>query len=57
MHVAGTYLIAHQGGWDEILMFIIPIALAFGAIRLVERRNRGREDTDQAESDSQKTAP
>jgi len=57
MQVGATYLIAHQGGWDEILMFIIPIALAFGAIRLVERRNRGKEDTDQVESDSQKTTP
>lgn len=38
-------------------MFLIPIALAFGAIRLIEKRNRGRGDRDQAESDSQNTTP
>jgi hypothetical protein len=53
MHLAGPYVVAHQGGWDEILMFVIPIALAFGAIRLIERRNRGRDEEDQSEPESQ----
>ena len=31
---------AHQGGWDEILMFAVPIVIAVLAVRWVERRNR-----------------
>ena len=40
-------VLAHQGGWDEILLFIAPIALAFFVIRAMERRSRdgvGDED-------------
>ena len=33
-------LIAHQGGWDELLLFGIPVLVALGAVRLVERRHR-----------------
>ena len=42
--------LAHQGGWDEILMFAAPIAIAVLAVRWVERRNRG--DDEDAETDS-----
>jgi hypothetical protein len=31
-------IIAHQGNWDEALMFIIPIALAIGVIKYTEKR-------------------
>lgn len=34
--------IAHQGGWDEILLFLAPIAVAFVAVRALERRARVR---------------
>jgi hypothetical protein len=40
-------LIAHQGNWDEILLFLAPIAVAFFAVRALERRSRRhRADND-----------
>ena len=48
-------LIAHQGGWDEILMFVGPIVLAFFIIRGLERR--GRAARDDQEEESQNTVP
>ncbi len=38
-------LIAHQGGWDEILLFVAPVVLAFFGVRWAERRIRERRDT------------
>ncbi|NND02742.1 MAG: hypothetical protein HKN91_08145 [Acidimicrobiia bacterium] len=32
------YVLAHQGGWDEFLMFALPIAIAIGAVKFAERR-------------------
>jgi hypothetical protein len=32
--------LAHQGGWDEIALFAIPVLVALAAVRLVERRHR-----------------
>jgi hypothetical protein len=29
---------AHQGGWDEMLMVLVPIALLVGLLRLAKRR-------------------
>ena len=53
-----SWLLAHQGGWDEILMFLVPIALAFFVIRGLERRGRAAaEDQSQEESESQNTSP
>ncbi len=53
-----TWFLAHQGGWDEILMFLIPIAIAVFLVRRLERRRpRVDEDLDQDESDSQNTVP
>ena len=48
-------LLAHQGGWDEILMFVAPIALAFFVIRALERR--GKAAADDHDEESQNTAP
>jgi hypothetical protein len=36
-------LIAHQGGWDEILILIAPLILAIVAIGAFERRGRRRQ--------------
>lgn len=33
-------LIAHQGGWDEILMVLVPIAAVVLLLRLANRRAR-----------------
>ena len=49
MVIAGSGLLAHQGNWDEILMFVLPILIAFGGVRWVERRaRRGTSDEDEA---------
>jgi len=31
-------LIAHQGGWDEILLVALPILVFYGILRLAKRR-------------------
>lgn len=33
-------VIAHQGGWDEILMFLVPVALGIWALRHAEKKSR-----------------
>ncbi len=42
---------AHQGGWDELLIFAVPALLAVYALRWAERRARRRtgEDADETE--------
>ncbi len=37
-------LLAHQGGWDEAALFVVPAVLAFLAIRWAERRAKRRGD-------------
>lgn len=41
-------ILAHQGGWDEILIIVGPIAAIVGIVALVRRRLRHEA----AESDS-----
>ncbi len=36
----GTSMLAHQGGWDEILMVVGPLALFFFLLRAANRRQR-----------------
>ncbi len=36
------WLLAHQGGWDELLMFGIPVVLAVFAVRWADRRAKAR---------------
>jgi cyanate permease len=33
-----TYVLAHQGGWDEILLVLTPIALFAGLLWLANAR-------------------
>ena len=33
-------LLAHQGGWDELAYFVVPVVVVLLAIRWVERRHR-----------------
>jgi hypothetical protein len=50
-------VVAHQGGWDEFLLFAGPIALAYLLIRTVEKRSKQRqEDESHDESGSQNKA-
>lgn len=53
-----SWLLAHQGGWDELLLFGAPIVLAFLVIRYVEKRgNARRPESNQEESASQNSEP
>jgi hypothetical protein len=47
---------AHQGGWDEILMFVIPAGLAIFGLRWAERRARRRAEEEDSSS-SDRSAP
>lgn len=44
-----TTLLAHQGGWDEILLVLGPIAVIVGLLKLAKNRvdRAGRADSDQ----------
>lgn len=42
--------LAHQGGWDEVLMFAVPAALAIFGLRWAERRARQRAEDEQERS-------
>ncbi len=45
------WIVAHQGGWDEFLMFAVPILIALGAVKYAERRGaKKREDVEQTGS-------
>ena len=37
-------MLAHQGGWDEILLVVTPVVVFFGLL-LVRDRNRAARDT------------
>jgi hypothetical protein len=34
----GAAIVAHQGGWDEILMVAVPILIILGVLRVVKKR-------------------
>jgi hypothetical protein len=36
--MTGATLLAHQGGWDELLFVLLPIALFAGLLALANRR-------------------
>ncbi len=35
---AAPGLLAHQGGWDELLFVLVPIAVVIGLLALIKRR-------------------
>jgi len=43
-------IFAHQYGWDETLLFIIPIVIAVIVVRRLDKKSRV-ERTDQPEDD------
>lgn len=46
------WILAHEGNWDEALMFVVPIAIAIGVIKYTEKRGaRKRAKLIDAESD------
>jgi hypothetical protein len=36
--ILGAAVLAHQGGWDEILMVAVPILIILGVLRVVKKR-------------------
>ena len=45
-----TWILAHQGGWDEFLMFAVPIIIAVGAVKYAERRGAKKQaDADEVD--------
>jgi hypothetical protein len=36
--------LAHQGGWDEVGLFALPVIIALGAVWLVERSQRKKRE-------------
>lgn len=43
-----TVVLAHQGGWDEILLVLGPILLIVGLLRLAKRRVTRQQRDDAA---------
>ena len=52
----GFAMIAHQGGWDEILLVLGPIAVIVGLLMLARRRVEAAEKA-KPDAQSQKPAP
>ena len=37
-------IVAHQYGWDEALLFVVPIAIAVIVVRRLDRKSRSDEN-------------
>jgi hypothetical protein len=48
-----AWLVAHQGGWDELLFVLVPIALFGGLLAIANRRAARMEDEPGAEPDDE----
>ncbi len=46
-------VLAHQGGWDEILLVVGPVAVVVGLLALARRRTRraGKTSSDSTPAD------
>ena len=44
--IAAAVLLAHQGGWDEILMVVAPVAIFAGLLTAANRQARRRAEQD-----------
>jgi hypothetical protein len=49
MSVVGLSLLAHQGGWDELLFVLVPIAIFAGLLALANRRAARAQDEHDAD--------
>lgn len=47
-----SHLLAHQGGWDEILLVVAPIAVLAGLLRLANKRADRLAETSDSDSRS-----
>lgn len=41
-------VVAHQGGWDELLLFGVPTVVAIVAVRWAEQRAKARREAEAA---------
>jgi hypothetical protein len=37
-------IFAHQYGWDELLLFVVPIVIAVLIVRRLDKRSRTNDD-------------
>jgi hypothetical protein len=37
-------ILAHQYGWDEVLLFVVPIAIAVVVVRRLDKRSRSEDN-------------
>ncbi len=46
-------VLAHQGGWDEFLMFLVPVVLGMWGLRFTARRaaEKAREKQESGEGE------
>jgi hypothetical protein len=52
VNVALPAFVAHQGGWDEVLIFGLPVVAVLLGVRLVEKRARsGRGEKSSEDGD------
>ncbi len=45
-------VVAHQYGWDELLLFLVPIALAISGVRYAEKRAQRKKEAGAAQDSS-----
>ncbi len=62
--IAGMRLLAHQGGWDEVLMVLAPLVIFAGLLVVARRRVEDLEapadrdrTADSADDDRERTGP
>ncbi len=49
---AAAFVLAHQGGWDEILLVLTPVSLFAGLLWLANRRANAQAARDRADTDA-----
>ena len=49
-------LLAHQGGWDEILMVLAPVSIFAGLLYVANRRAKGLAERGAADADGETPA-
>ena len=46
MTLAAGWLVAHQGGWDELLFVLVPIGLFGGLLAIANKRASAQAERD-----------
>ena len=49
-------MFAHQGGWDEILLVLAPIAIFAGLLYIANKRAGRLEESDEADTGADRAA-